>query len=124
MVGGKQIMKIFADKELKKEIKSINFGIVKAGETKTITVWIYNDEKNAVLTNLAFEFFGPSLPPTEKIEIVKAPLTISPLKAEPLVLKWKPSRTFKEALDIGLRVTGEAIYLASRAVEVEEEVKE
>jgi len=116
-------MKIFTDKDLKKEIKTINFGKVKVGEKKEITVWLYNDSKG-ILTNLVFEFFGPALPPSEKIEIIEAPITIQPGKAEPLTLRWKPSPQFKKALEVGLRVTGELIYVSTEKIEVEEEVKE
>ena len=115
-------MKIFADKELKKEIKTINFGKVKVGESKEVTVWLYNDSKG-ILTNLAFEFFGSTLPPTEKIEIVEAPVTIQPGKAEPLTLRWKPSSKFEKALEVGLRVTGELVYVSKESFEVEEKVE-
>jgi len=115
-------MKIFADKELKKEIKTINFGKVKVGGNKEVTVWLYNDSKG-ILTNLVFEFFGPPLPPTERIEIVEAPVTIQPGKAEPLTLKWKPSSKFEKALEVALRVTGELVYVSTEKLEVEEVIK-
>jgi len=115
-------MKIFKDPDLKKEIKAINFGKVKVGQSKEVTVWLLNDSKG-ILTNLAFEFSGP-LPPSEKIEVVKAPVTIQPGKAEPLTLRWKPSAKFEQALEIGIRVTGEIVYVAKRKVEIEERVKE
>jgi len=116
-------MKIFADKELKKEIKTIHFGKVKVGESKEVTVWLYNNSKG-ILTNLDFELTGPELPPSEKIEIVEAPVTIQPGKAEPLTLRWKPSAKFEKALEVGLRVTGELVYVSTEKLEVEEKVRE
>jgi len=115
-------MKIFKDKDLKEEIKSISFGKVKVGQSKEVTVWLYNDS-TGILTNLVFEFYGPTLPPTEKIEIVKAPVTIQPGKAEPLTLRWKPSAKFKKALEVGIKVTGEIVYVSKTKIEVEEEVE-
>ncbi|RLJ09964.1 MAG: hypothetical protein DRP15_01720 [Candidatus Aenigmatarchaeota archaeon] len=114
-------MKIFADKELKEEIKTIHFGKVEAGKEKTITVWLYNDSK-AILTNLKVKIIG-KLPKTEKVEILDAPVTIQPGEASPLVLRWKPSLNFKQALEVTLKITGEEVYTKTTQVQVEE-VKE
>ena len=114
-------MKIFADKELQQEINEIYFGKVKAGEEKVLTVYLFNETK-AIFANLAFEVMVREKTPKEIIEIPNPPLTIQPGTAEPLILKWRPTRNFKEALEVGLRITGEEVYTAKRLIPVEKEV--
>lgn len=107
-------MKIYADKEKKQPLDFIHFGIVKAGDSKTITVYLYNDSK-ALLTNLQFQI-RKNIPGAEQIEILDAPVTIQPKSLQPLKIKWSPSRTFKRALEVTLEIIGEEVYLASKKV--------
>lgn len=114
-------MKVFKDSDLKEEIKTIHFGLVKAGETKEISVYLLNDSK-AIVTNLFYSF--PGLPPTEEVEVINAPVTIQAGKVQPLRIKWSPSRTFRKALEVGLLIKGEEVYLAKRRFAVEREKRE
>jgi len=110
-------MKIYEDEKKRKEIEIIYFGIVKAGDSKTITVYIYNDG-TAVLTNLEFKM-TKSIPEAKQIKIINPPITIQPDTLQPLKLKWSPARTFKKALEIVIVIEGEEIYLAKRTFRVE-----
>lgn len=108
-------MKIFADKELKTEVVTIDFGIVEAGSSKEITLHLYNETK-AVLSNLEF-VFPPILPEPGRLTLVKMPKTIQPGKSAELVLKWSPSMNFKQALEVPIVIKGDEIYLAEQHVE-------
>lgn len=114
-------MKIYKDKERKEPLKVIHFGIVKAGESKTITVYLYN-ESEALLTNLKF-LMRKNIPEVKQIKILDAPVTIQPKSIHPLKIKWSPSRTFKKALEITLFITGEEVFLAKRTFSVTERRK-
>jgi len=109
-------MKMYKDKDLKEEIKFIHFGKVEAGSSKTITIWLEHTNKTAIFTNLKFKF--PSLPKTEKLEVVDAPITLQPKSKAPLTLKWSPSKSFKQALEVEIILDGEIVYVAGRAVQV------
>ena len=111
-------MKMYKDQDLKEEIKFIHFGKVEAGSSKTVTVWLQHTNKTAILTNLKFKF--PSLPKTEKLEVVNAPITIQPKAKAPLTLKWSPSKSFKQALEVEIILEGEIVYIAKRTVKVTE----
>lgn len=101
-------MKIFSNPELTEEIKVINFGIVKAGETKELTLYLYNDSK-ALLTNLTFEF-GPL--PEPNLKVLEAPVTIQPHESQVLKLRWSPTLTFRQPLEVNLLILGEEIFLS------------
>lgn len=105
-------MKIYADKERKKPLEVIHFGKVEAGQSKTITVYLYN-ESTAILTNLKF-LIGKNIPEATQVSIIKPPITIQSKKVQSLKLKWSPARTFKKALEIMIVIEGEAVYVATR----------
>ena len=100
-------MKIFKDPELKDEIKAINFGIVKTGESKTITVYLLNDSEG-YLRNLVFLF---PIPPTD-LKIEDVPMGINPKQVAKASFKWTPSINFKKALKVPLLIQGDEIYFS------------
>lgn len=105
-------MKIWADREKKIPLSRIHFGKVEVGSEKTLTVYLENDTK-AILSNLQYNF--SSLPSTEVLE-VHGPSIIQSGTIEPLILKWKPSPSFKKALTVDLLIKGEEIYMASENI--------
>ena len=105
-------MRLFEDPEMKKPLMKINFGIVEAGKSKTLIIYMLNNSK-AVLSNLEYKF--PALPASEVLH-VEGPITIQPGKDDKLTLTWKPSMVFKKALVIDLSIKGEEIYLAEQQV--------
>lgn len=114
-------MEIYKDKGRKEKLKTIYFGQVKAGEVKTITVWLFNETK-AMLTNLEFNL-QKNIPQAERVELINPPITIQPGKILPLKLVWAPTKTLKEALEVILTLKGEEVYMASKTFPVEKEVK-
>lgn len=114
-------MKIYEDQEKKKPLNVIYFGIVKAGGSKTVQVYLYNDS-SAMLTNLEFQI-KKNIPEAKQISIIDPPVTIQPQTFQPLKIKWSPSKTFKRALEIMIIIKGEEVYMAMQKFRVEK-VKE
>lgn len=108
-------MKIFDDKELTNEIEVLDFGIVEAGSSKIITLYLYNETK-AVLSNIEF-VFPPSLPEPERLTIEKISKTLQPGKSAEMILKWSPSMNFKQALEVPIIIKGDEIYLAEHHIQ-------
>jgi len=106
-------MKLFKDAMLKEEIEVLDFGIVEAGSSKTLTIYLYNDTK-AVVSNLSFNF---GVLPEKSLEIISAPKTIQPGKTDKLVLKWSPTMNFRQALEVPITISGDEVYLAEKYLE-------
>jgi hypothetical protein len=109
-------MKIFKDKELKKPLEQIHFGIVEAGSSKTITVFLFNDT-SALLTDLEFQV-RTNLP--ETVEIIDSPSTMEPKSVKPLKLKWSPKAKVKKALKGEIIIRGVEVYFSTQQVVTEE----
>lgn len=95
-------IKIYEDKALTKEIENgniFNFGIVKAGDSKTFEYWIYNISE-AFLKDLEFTVGNP------EVEIIEAPTELLPGIKGRLLLEWKPSINLKQGLKAPLKVFG------------------
>ena len=105
-------MKMFEDKEKTKEIGFIDFGEAKPGETKRVTIWLYNDTE-AMLTNLKF-LIKTKTPLSHEVKIEDKPITIQSEQTEPVTLVWIPSAHMKAALQIPLKVKGDEVYMAER----------
>jgi len=100
-------MKLYSDNKCKTLVESINFGTVEASNEKELVIYIKNDSES-VLENLAYEF--PSLPDTEKLEILNAPKTMQPGAIESMKIRWQPSLNFKKALNVSLEISGNEVY--------------
>ena len=95
------IIKIYIDKELTKEIKDKTFdlGIVPAGETKQFEFWVLNDSR-AHLRMLEF------IAEHREVKVIEFPIELKPNEHAKLVLEWTPSITLKEGLKAVLRIRG------------------
>ena len=102
---------MYKDRNLKEQIEYIDFGIVEAGTSKEIIIYLYNDTR-AVLTNL--EFVKPNMAEPNSLVVAKMPKTIQPGKIEELIIRWSPSMNFKQALEVPIIIKGDEVYLAEK----------
>lgn len=92
-------MKLFEDKELKKEVEILNLGIVEAGEVASFTYYIYN-ETQAEMKTLSFKLDHP------EVKVINAPKELASKAIAELVIEWSPSVTLKQGLKTRLNVSG------------------
>ena len=84
-------MKIYADKELKKQVEELDFGIVLAGETKTFEFFLHND------TVAEVDEIVPSVANAE-VEILAYPKNLKAGESEKITFSWSPTLTVKKGL--------------------------
>lgn len=84
-------MRIFKDSLLKEEIKTLDLGIVTAGEKKEFTFYVLN-EKKATLKDIKFSVEH------SEVKILSAPESLEPEQSKKLVIQWFPSVTLKQGL--------------------------
>jgi len=111
-------MKIYEDRELQIEISNcFSFGVVPVGESKTITLYIKNDDRPSLtgrLINLKFEVI--CLDPEndlaiedEKVLVIDAPSELEIYGSAPLILEWTPNISLEQGLKAKLIITGNKI---------------
>jgi len=96
-------MKIYKDRTLKQEVKTLDLGVVEAGDTKEFSFYVYND-LDADLQFLQFSVKHP------EVHITKAPQNLSKKTSEELKIKWTPSVTLKEGLKAELNIRGVELW--------------
>jgi hypothetical protein len=101
-------MKIYNDAEMRDEIEVLDFGIVRAGVKKDLTLYIKNDTE-AVLQDLTYKFPDAV---KGKASVVSAPENLMPGASGELQISWTPSATLRKALRTRLVIEGEEIYVA------------
>ena len=100
-----ETIKIYYDQSLRNIVdhKTLDFGIVTAGDTKEYTFFAQNDT-NAELRNVVFSVEH------KEVNIINAPTAMKPGEIQELVMEWKPSVTLKEGLKTPLMIKGEELW--------------
>jgi len=96
-------MKLFEDKELKKEVEILNLGIVEAGEVASFTYYAYN-ETQAEMKTLLFKVDHP------EVKVINAPVELAPKAIAELIIEWHPSVTLKQGLKARLNISGVELW--------------
>jgi hypothetical protein len=102
MVTGNQL-KIFKDKALTQEVKTLDFGIVPAGETRKYEFYIHNDTK-AWIRELELKVGHP------EVRVIDGPTELESGDSGVLVLEWTPSLTVMEGLKVRLCTNYKALW--------------
>ena len=76
-------MRIFEDKDLTKEVKLLDFGIVEAGETKDFEYWVENNSV-AYIQALSFKVEH------DEVKVTEAPTELPPHAKARLIFTWSP----------------------------------
>jgi len=84
-------MKLYEDKDYTKEITSVDFGIVLAGDTKKVNYYLYND------TNANVVEIQPKLDNNE-VKITKFPTELKAKQGSEVSFEWTASITIKKGL--------------------------
>jgi len=98
-------MKFFKDPGLQDPIESVDLGIVPAGKSQKVTVYVKNDLPRAELVDLKFS--------AESCE-VQGPTTLKPGESAPVNVTWTPTLTLRQPLKTSLIVKGVEIYRPGR----------
>jgi hypothetical protein len=93
-------LRIFKDEELKEELKldKIRLGEFEVGETKEVTLYLFNDDDKGTLTDLKFIINN------EEIAVLESPNEIKPREIKPLVLQVKPSMEIDDYLETSIQI--------------------
>lgn len=90
-------MKLYKDIEKTEEISVIDFGIVPAGEKKSVTAYLLNNTK-AKLVNISL------YTEHKEISIIVCPKEMNEYETAEVVLEWAPSVTLKQGLKAQLEL--------------------
>jgi hypothetical protein len=101
------MIQIYEDSKRNMLLKTIHFGEVEAGDSKTMTIFLYNDSRTSV-RDIRMKFN----PDVKGLEIVSAPESIGPNQGATVKLKWSPSKDFKKALNTAIEINGKEVYVA------------
>lgn len=105
-------MKLFYDREMKKEIKgSIDFEKVEAGHEKYLSIWVFNDSDSAFLENVGLDIDD------ETIEIISKPKVIPPKSIGEIRIVWSPPMDYKQPLEAPVNITGYEVFYAKSKIE-------
>lgn len=96
-------MKLYADAELTKEVKDLDFGIVLAGDVKKVEFYLFNDTVANVVE------LKPSVDNTE-VAVISHPTEIKSNTSAPIVFSWAPSITLKKGLRTQLNLKFFELY--------------
>jgi len=96
-------MKIYADKELTKEVADLDFGIVLAGETKTLELYLFNDTVADVVE------LNPSVD-NKEVAVLSFSKEIKSKQSAPIVFSWTPELTMKKGLKTSLNLKFFELY--------------
>ena len=96
-------MRLFADKELKQELLTLDLGIVLAGDSKRYEYFLANDtDAEVVDIKLAIAH--------DDVKILKAPSELIANEVGMVLIEWSPSITIKKGLKTEVTITGAEIY--------------
>jgi len=101
-------MKLFKDRSGKEEIKSIDFGEVEVGTTKTITIYLKNDSSNSIIKDIVVKID----PKRNDLRIIQAPSELKNNEAKPIVIEWKPSLKLRSPLNAKLIINAKEVFVA------------
>lgn len=94
------MLRLFSDKTLRNEIRNIDFGETEEETSKELTIYVYNDSKNAYVKDIEYPII-----PNVYIEGFK---TMKPLEVKPLILVWTVKE--KKPLNFELNITATEVY--------------
>lgn len=101
------MIQIYEDSKRNVILKTIHFGEVEAGDSKTMSIFLYNDSRTNV-RDIKMKFN----PNVEGLEFVSVPETIGPNQGAVVKIKWSPSMNFKKALSTSIEINGKEVYIA------------
>jgi len=96
-------MKIFADKELTKQVEDLDFGIVLAGDTKKIVFYLHNDSSADVV----------EIKPTvsnKDVLVLACPSELKQGESNSIEFSWTPEITLKKGLKTALDLNYYELY--------------
>lgn len=96
-------MKIYSNKDLSEEIKTLELGTVKAGEKKEFTFYVYN-ESLGELVNL--EFSTSAI----EVKILSAPREMKPKSVGEIVIEYAPLVTIEQGLKTDINIKGNTLF--------------
>jgi len=96
-------MKYYKDKALTIEVKTLDFGIVPAGEPRKFEFFVQNNTK-AWIRELKFK-----VEHTE-VRVIEAPTELEANQMGVLIVEWNPSVTLKEGLCAPIYVDGKELW--------------
>lgn len=87
-------MNIFEDKQLTREVLTLDLGDGEVGIEKEYTFYVYNSEFNVELLKIEFIIDSP------EVKIVKQPESLKPREVKELVISWTPILIARIGLNI------------------------
>lgn len=96
-------MKLFSDSLLKTEVSTLDFGIVEAGESKTVSYYLLNDTGTEVI-DLEYKVSN------KEITILSSPRELAKDKSGEIKLLWKSNLNVKAGLKATLDIKGSEIW--------------
>jgi len=97
-------MKIYTDSELKTELKTIDFGIVKVGETQINTYYLFNDSGTEVRD------IKVSIDNQKEVSVQMTQTSLPTKGSTPFTLTYTPTLEIKKGLNTQLQITANEIY--------------
>ena len=88
-------MRLFEDKSLTKEAKTVDFGIVLAGDTKRVTYYLFN-ETSAEAVEIKPTADNP------EVSIISCPTTLKSKEVDSITLEQKASVSIRKGLKTSL----------------------
>jgi hypothetical protein len=96
-------MKLFKDKDLTQQTDTLDFGIVLAGDTKTIEYYLQNETEAEVVE------IKPIVENTE-VKIVSFPENLKSKEVIKVAFSWSPTITLKRGLKSALNLNFFELY--------------
>lgn len=96
-------MKLFADKEMTKEVEDLDFGIVLAGTNKKVEFYLYNDSIADTVELV------PVISNTE-VDVITFPKSLKSKEVAKIEFSWTPSLTLKKGLKTTLDIKYYELY--------------
>ena len=93
------MIKLYLDEKMEQQLNSIDFGDVEAGESKKLTLYLYNDSEHEV-TDLKYSCDDKFIHFTESPEKVLPKETVS------FIVEWSPALNLRKALESEITVKG------------------
>jgi len=98
-------MQLFSNPELTDQITGleVDLGIVPAGDTKTYTFYLHNDQ-DCQLTNIQVKVRHP------EVTIIRAPQALEAKGSGAIEVQWAPSVTVKQGLNTPIEIFADELW--------------
>ena len=96
-------MKVYSDVDCTKEAKTLDFGIVLAGDTKKVEYYLYNDTVADIVE------LEPSIENSE-VTIISYPKEMKSHGRASIIVSWAPAITLKQGLKTQLNLKFFELY--------------